>query len=189
MTTVPPPFEGREIPGVAFHPLRSFTDARGTTSEIVRRSGIGWAMNQVVVSDSRKGVLRGLHVHGRQWDLWRVISGTVRVGLADLRDLESAGRDGSGIPKMLFSLSGNDPFILEIPPGVAHGYLAVTDAKLLYILSSEHDGTDEYGVAWNDPTLDLRWGDPNPILSPRDASAPPLSSNVLPDASHPEQSR
>src|SRR5687767_15711465 len=37
-----------------------------------------------------------------------------------------------------------------IPPGVAHGLLALQDVKLLYLVSSEYDGTDENGFAWND---------------------------------------
>jgi dTDP-4-dehydrorhamnose 3,5-epimerase len=43
------------------------------------------------------------------------------------------------------------------------------------------DGTDEHGVAWDDPTLAVPWGISNPILSERDTAASPLDWDSLPD--------
>jgi dTDP-4-dehydrorhamnose 3,5-epimerase len=59
---------------------------------------------------------------------------------------------------------------------VAHGFLALTDATLLYIVDNYYDGgRDEYGVAWDDPDLCMEWGNSTvPILSPRDAANPHL---------------
>jgi len=59
-----------------------------------------------------------------------------------------------------------------IPIGVAHGFYAVTDASLTYMVNNYYDGgQDEKGVAWNDPDINLDWGldGATPLLSPRDA--------------------
>ena len=53
-----------------------------------------------------------------------------------------------------------------IPVGVAHGFLALTDATLTYIVDNYYDGADEHGVAWNDPELAVPWQATTPILVP-----------------------
>ncbi|MEZ4638801.1 MAG: dTDP-4-dehydrorhamnose 3,5-epimerase family protein [Caldilineaceae bacterium] len=59
-----------------------------------------------------------------------------------------------------------------IPVGVAHGFVALTDATLTYLVDNYYTGGDELGVAWNDPTLAIDWGVENPILSGRDQANP-----------------
>ena len=63
---------------------------------------------------------------------------------------------------------------LFIPIGVAHGFAALTDATLTYIVNQNYDGGDEFGVAWDDPDLALPWGIESPILSGRDLRNPRL---------------
>jgi dTDP-4-dehydrorhamnose 3,5-epimerase len=46
---------------------------------------------------------------------------------------------------------------------------------LLYLVTNEYDGTDEYGFAWNDAEAGATWPEGQPILSVRDATAPSLS--------------
>ena len=71
-------------------------------------------------------------------------------------------------------LTAEEPLGLFIPVGVAHGFLALTDASLAYLVDNYYDGTDEHGVAWNDPEIALPWGVDTPILSERDADNPLL---------------
>jgi len=61
-----------------------------------------------------------------------------------------------------------------VPIGVAHGFLALTDATLTYLVDNYYDGADEFGLAWNDPALNLPWGVEAPLLSSRDAQNPLL---------------
>ena len=61
---------------------------------------------------------------------------------------------------------------LYIPPGVAHGFAALTDVTLVYLLDRYFDGSDEYGVAWDDPEIAADWGIMNPVLSARDRANP-----------------
>jgi dTDP-4-dehydrorhamnose 3,5-epimerase len=58
---------------------------------------------------------------------------------------------------------------LFVPVGVAHGFLALTDCTLMYLVNNYYDaGADERGVAWNDPDINMAWGIDSPMLSPRD---------------------
>ena len=68
-----------------------------------------------------------------------------------------------------------------IPPGVAHGYLALTDLDVIYWVTGEYDPGDEHGVAWNDPTLGIPWQiDTEPVVSERDAKNPGLDWELVP---------
>jgi dTDP-4-dehydrorhamnose 3,5-epimerase len=64
---------------------------------------------------------------------------------------------------------------LFIPPGVAHGFLAVTDLTLGYLVDRYFDGSDEWGIAWNDPELGIDWPATDPVLSERDRNNPRLA--------------
>jgi dTDP-4-dehydrorhamnose 3,5-epimerase len=80
---------------------------------------------------------------------------------------------------------GNDRNVgLFIPIGVAHGFLALVNSTLTYLVNEYYDGADELGVAWNDPDLGLDWGIEEPVLSPRDLRNPRLRDippDLLPD--------
>jgi dTDP-4-dehydrorhamnose 3,5-epimerase len=77
--------------------------------------------------------------------------------------------------RQLLELSGEEPQGLYIPPGVLHGYYALEDCVLMYLVDRVYDGTDEHGVAWNDTEVGLEWPVEAPILSQRDASNPKLA--------------
>jgi dTDP-4-dehydrorhamnose 3,5-epimerase len=59
-----------------------------------------------------------------------------------------------------------------IPPGVAHGFAALTDMTITYLVDSYYNADDELGVAWNDPAVTADWGVAEPILSNRDQKNP-----------------
>src|SRR5207253_5542646 len=112
-------------------------------------------------------------------DLWYVVSGRARVGLADLR------RKRERIPVQTVILDSDAPAALYVPAGVAHGFLAMTDLDLIYFVTEEYDGSDEFGVAWNDPELAVPWGIDARILSPRDRENPELRWDLTPPCSCP----
>ena len=63
-----------------------------------------------------------------------------------------------------------------IPEGVAHGFAALTDCTLMYIINNYYDGgKDEYGIAWNDPQINIDWGIKEPYLSDRDRNNPQIA--------------
>jgi dTDP-4-dehydrorhamnose 3,5-epimerase len=155
------------IRGVDTVPLKVFGDERGRFMEFFRREWfpeVNWDRLQSNRSDSQAGVLRGLHYHQHQIDYWYVMRGTIRVGMVDLRRSSP-----TYLATETMEIGDNNNTGVFIPVGVAHGFYALTDCTLMYIVNNYYDGGgDEYGVAWNDPDIDLDWGVKRPILSPRD---------------------
>lgn len=168
--------EGR-IAGVSIVDLKVFGDDRGRSAELFRTEWFperDWGQVQCNRSHSQAGALRALHFHHRQADYWHCLSGTMRIGLYDLRRQSPT----HGLNDVL-TLSGDDFSSLFIPPGVAHGYYAVTDVAMLYVVDRFYTGTDEFGVAWNDPNLGIDWGielGTQPVVSERDNTNPRLSA-------------
>jgi dTDP-4-dehydrorhamnose 3,5-epimerase len=154
------------IPGVVFTERQTFPDERGTFLELLRTSESSLDFVQVNHSFSRAGVLRGLHYHHHQHDLWYISRGQARVALVDLR--------GERPNVETHDLDERSAATLLIPPGVAHGYLAVRDLDVIYLVTRTYDPADEHGIAWDDPLLAIDWGVDEAVLSDRDRSNPPL---------------
>jgi len=161
------------IAGVAVAELDEHPDERGSLTELYRRSWFPGSpeMVQANLSISRAGVLRGLHYHLRQTDYWVLLEGTAFVGLVDLRP-GSASRDRSEHLRLDGTLG---PRGLLIPPGVAHGFYAETPIRLGYLVDLPFDGSDEHGIAWDDPDAAIPWPSGEPIVSERDRSNPSLA--------------
>lgn len=162
------------IPGVKLLPRPSHADDRGRFVEIFRISELSEDFVQANHSTSKRGVLRGLHYHRNQADLWYVIAGRAQVALADLRS-------GSATPTIeTLILDAEQPAALYIPAGVAHGFAALTDVELIYWVTAEYDASDEHGIAWDDPQLAIPWELTGPVLSDRDRSNVALNWDDIP---------
>lgn len=163
----------KTIHGVYLAKLVSYADERGRFLETFRKEWFPqrtWENVQANRSDSRAGVLRGLHYHFKQVDYWYVVRGQIRAALADIRP-DSPTSGATETVEM-----GEDAQLgLFVPIGVAHGFVALTDATLTYIVDNYYDSNDEHGVAWNDSRLAIDWGLESPTLSARDAANPSLA--------------
>jgi len=158
------------IEGVQIANLQVYADARGQFMEMFRREWfpqVNWERTQSNRSQSKAGVLRGLHYHFQQVDYWHVVQGTIRAGLVDLRPHSPTHKAAQ-----LVELSADKPLGLFVPVGVAHGFYAVTDCILIYFVNNYYDSSDEHGVAWDDPEIGLAWGAEAPLISQRDATNP-----------------
>jgi dTDP-4-dehydrorhamnose 3,5-epimerase len=161
--------ESKQITGV-FHVQPSVhRDARGCFVETYRRGWIPGAreMIQTNRADRSAGSIVGLHYHLHQADFWYVPFGTARVVLHDLR----VGSTTDGATES-FELGGDDHRGVFIPPGVAHGFAAVTDMTITYLVDGYYNPADELGVAWDDPHIAADWGVADPVLSERDSANP-----------------
>ncbi len=168
------------LAGVQYGRLVSHRDVRGSFTELWRASNPAGGRDPFVqanLSTSSPGVLRGLHLHRRQLDFWVVVGGRAFVALVDARRAVSDATSVAIVETR--ELARNDWVV--IPPGVAHGFLALEALQLLYLVTNEYDGTDELGFAWDDPAVDVPWPvlvvtpDGRPIVSERDASNPTLA--------------
>jgi len=61
---------------------------------------------------------------------------------------------------------------------VAHGFLALDQLTLAYLVTEEYDGTDEHGFAWDDHGAGIEWPEGSHVLSDRDRSNPGLAEAV-----------
>lgn len=161
--------------------LKALADSRGRFMETFRQEWFpsrNWDKLQCNRSDSQKGVLRGLHFHRWQADYWYVLQGKIQAALYDLRIASPTYRAAAVMEIDAQSLTG-----LFIPPGVAHGFLALTEVTLTYVVDNYYDAGDELGIAWNDPDLAIPWAIKKPVLSPRDEKNPflrQLPKDLLP---------
>ncbi len=163
-----------QIHGVRIVTPEVHGDDRGTFVETYRRQWFPEAREMVQGNraERRRGSLVGLHYHLHQADYWYVIDGHVRVVLHDLR--VGSPTDGATLGLDLGEVDGapNNHLGLYIPPGVAHGFAALTDVTLTYLVDGYFDPADELGVAWDDPAIGGDWGLTDPVLSGRDRANP-----------------
>jgi dTDP-4-dehydrorhamnose 3,5-epimerase len=166
------------LPGVKYGAIVRHADQRGSFRELWRAGDFpDEPFVQANLSTSAAGVLRGLHLHQRQDDLWIVADGRAFVALVDLRPM----LDGTAsAPRIETREMRADEWVV-IPTGIAHGFLALDPLQLIYLVTNEYDGSDELGFAWDDPAVAVDWpplaGTPDgrPILSERDGANPPLA--------------
>ena len=181
------------LPGVRYGTIERHGDERGSFRELWRTDAFGPIdaalagapagteprFVQANLSTSAAGVLRGLHLHRRQLDHWVVATGRAFVALVDVRPM----LDGGSRPRIETRELGEDAWV-DIPTGVAHGFLALEPLELVYLVTNLYDGSDELGFAWDDPLAAVPWPsiaatpDGRPILSGRDRANPSLAALV-----------
>ena len=147
-------------------------DDRGLFVETWRQEWLGNVppMVQGNRADRVAGTVVGLHYHLHQADYWVVAAGQARVVLHDLRT--GSPTDGATV---VMDLGGDRPERhrgVYIPPGVAHGFAALSDLTITYLVDRTYDSSDELGVAWDDPAVGADWGVAGPVLSERDRANP-----------------
>jgi dTDP-4-dehydrorhamnose 3,5-epimerase len=174
-------FHTTAIDGVLIFEPKAFGDARGFFMESFNQRAFNQAVGHEVQfvqdnhSRSAKGVLRGLHFQKAphaQGKLVRVAAGAVYDVAVDIRPGSPTYGRWVGA-----ELSASNHRQLWIPPGLAHGFLVLTDsADFLYKTTDYYAPHAEGAVRWDDPDLAITWPDVGmpPQLSAKDAAAPLL---------------
>ena len=145
-------------------------DNRGRFVETFRQEWLPGGAKHMIQgnrADRKQGALVGLHYHLFQSDFWYVPNGRAMVVLHDLR--ASSPTDGK---TMILEIGEHDHRGVYIPPGVAHGFYALTDMTITYLVDGYYNPADELGVAWDDPALGVAWPAGEPELSGRDKTNP-----------------
>lgn len=154
---------------------RVFGDDRGfffesfNARDFAAATGLNVAFVQDNHSKSSLGVLRGLHyqVEKPQGKLVRVVSGEVFDVVVDIRP--QSPTYGKWVGERL---SASNQRQLWIPPGLAHGFLVLSEsAEFLYKTTDYYAPEFERCLAWNDPSLGITWplGGLTPVVSSKDA--------------------
>ncbi|CRH38744.1 dTDP-4-dehydrorhamnose 3,5-epimerase [Pantoea ananatis] len=117
-------------------------------------------------SRSGRHVLRGLHFQKTepQGKLVRVVRGEVFDVAVDIRP----GSPTFGQWESIL-LSEENKTQLWIPPGLAHGFVVLSDvADFEYKCTQYYNPKDEACLMWNDPDVAIQWPVEQPILSVKD---------------------
>jgi dTDP-4-dehydrorhamnose 3,5-epimerase len=172
------------IPEVLILEPRIFTDQRGSILESYNRrvfeqaTGVRSEFVQDNLSISLKNVVRGLHyqVIRPQGKLVRAVRGEIFDVAVDLR--RSSRTFGRWVSASLTETNGR---MMWIPPGFAHGLLALSErADVLYKMTEFWAPEHERTVIWTDRDIAVSWPlQGEVILSAKDASAKSLSEAEL----------
>lgn len=163
-----------DIEGLVLLEPRRFLDARGYFFESFNEKsycellGTDVQFVQDNVSVSKKDVLRGLHFQTppfAQGKLVSVLKGKVLDVAVDLRNESPTYGQHKTV-----ELSAENGLQFYIPPGFAHGFVALEEDtifsyKCTNYYSPSHEGT----LLWNDTKLNISWKCNNPIISEKDA--------------------
>jgi dTDP-4-dehydrorhamnose 3,5-epimerase len=148
---------------------RKFDEAIGHHVEFVQDN----------LSRSVKGVLRGLHYQvppHAQGKLVQVVCGAVFDVAVDLRRNSPTFARWVGV-----ELSETNHRALWLPPGMAHGFLVLSDrADFGYKTTAYYAPDAERTLCWNDPTLAIAWPLNGfvPNLSAKDRAGQPFESGM-----------
>ena len=118
------------------------------------------------ISRSSRNVLRGMHFQRNypQGKIVKASRGEILDVIVDLRkDSPTYGTWES------FKLSEQNKLQVWIPPGLAHGFLVMSDsADFEYKCTEYYHPEDQNCLMWNDPEVAIDWPINDPILSEKD---------------------
>lgn len=158
-----------------------FRDGRGFFLETFSRDkytrgGIDREFRQDNQSRSARNTVRGLHAQRQhpQGKLVRAVTGSIFDVVVDIR---------FGSPSYLkwiaVELSADNFRQIYVPPGFAHGICVTSEfADIEYKCTDYYDPTDELRIAWNDPSIGIRWPVENPVLSTKDHQAGTVADQI-----------
>ncbi|APS35966.1 dTDP-4-dehydrorhamnose 3,5-epimerase [Serratia marcescens] len=160
------------IHGVKIVQPKVFGDARGFFLETFEKKRYQEALDiefefvQDNHSRSSRGVLRGLHFQtvNPQGKLVRVVRGEVFDVVVDIRKDSPSYGAWEGVV-----LSEENKTQFWIPPGLAHGFVVLSDiADFEYKCTDYYNAAHEGCLLWNDPDVGIEWPLDNPLLSEKD---------------------
>ena len=146
---------------------KNFKDSRGLLREITLEKYLKKKLIFTLVSKSKKNVLRGLHMQTKkmQGKYVSVLKGKILDVVVDCRKKSKTfGKHYKII------LSDKNATSIYIPPGFAHGFLALDKENIvLYSCTNYRNKDSETSLSWNDKNLKIKWPIKNPILSEKDS--------------------
>ena len=145
---------------------KPFKDKRGYFKELIRENTINKKFPFLVMSYSKKNVIRGLHLQSKksQGKFISVIKGKIFDVAVDLRkNSKTFGKH------FAITMNYDSNFSMFIPEGFAHGFACLSKTCTLYYRCTKYrHQKSETTLRWNDPELNIKWGIKKPILSEKD---------------------
>ena len=148
---------------------KSFKDKRGYFKELIREEKINKKFPFLVMSFSKKNVIRGLHLQKKksQGKFVSVIKGKIFDIAVDLR------KNSKTFGKYYqCTLSEKNSKSVYIPPGFAHGFQALENENyIIYSCTQYRDSASEKVIKFNDKELNIKWPLKKIIVSKKDNNA------------------
>jgi dTDP-4-dehydrorhamnose 3,5-epimerase len=145
------------IKGVKTKRLKVIPDERGRVMEILRcDDDVFLRFGQVYMTTTYPDVVKAWHMHKKQTDHIACVSGMIKVALYD-------GRDGSPTFGEInqFYLGEHNPILVQIPPGVYHGWMCVSQNEAVVInIPTElydYEHPDEYRLDAHTDEIPYDW--------------------------------
>ena len=152
---------------------RSFKDNRGYFKELIRENVINKNFPFLVMSFSKKNVIRGLHVQttNSQGKFISVLKGKIFDVAIDLRkNSKTFGR----VYKCILSEKNNTS--IYVPPGFAHGFQALENENyIVYSCTKYRNKKSETTIKFDDKELNIKWPIKKFIISAKDKKGISLS--------------
>ena len=132
-----------------------------------RAADIGFAPAQISLSENpRRHTLRGMHWRAAPFEEAKLVR-CVRGAVFDVA-LDLVTRRHAAV-----TLSAEAGNALFIPPGLAHGFLTLSDdAVVEYLINLPYAPGHDRGVRWNDPAFAIPWPAAPAVIGNRDATWP-----------------
>jgi dTDP-4-dehydrorhamnose 3,5-epimerase len=170
--------ESRHLDDIVVLQPKVWEDERGFFMESFRADlfeelGLPTRWLQDNHSRSSRGVVRGLHF---QWEpamskLMRVTAGTAWLVAVDIR--KNSPTLGQWYGR---EVSAENKLQVWTPPDFARGFCVLSDyAEIQYKCTEIYNPKCESAIRWDDPQIGIDWPVKDPILSPRDTTAPSLA--------------
>ena len=167
-----------DIEGPLLLEPKVFYDDRGLFFESyneleLAKAGITDKFVQDNESVSKKNVLRGMHFQAppyAQGKLVHVVFGSVIDIVIDIRE-----ESPTFTKYIMLTLSADKKQLFWIPPGFAHGFLALEDNTIFrYKCTAPYNNASERGIIYNDSDIGIPWPGDNFIVSDKDLVLPAL---------------
>ena len=152
---------------------KSFKDNRGYFKELIRENVINKKFPFLVMSFSKKNVIRGLHVQttNSQGKFISVLKGKIFDVAIDLRkNSKTFGK----VYKCVLSEKNNTS--IYVPPGFAHGFQALENENyIVYSCTKYRNKKSETTIKFDDKELKIKWPIKKFIISAKDKKGISLS--------------
>mgnify|MGYP001323758879 CR=1 FL=1 len=158
--------KSKKIKDVIFFRNTSFKDNRGYFKELLKEKDFKKKFPFLVMSFSKKNVIRGLHLQTKnsQGKFVSVIKGEIFDVVVDLR--KNSKTFGMHISTIISEKNSKSIFI---PPGFAHGFCTLSDENyVVYSCTKYREKKYEVGIKYNDKDLKIIWPIKKPIISKKD---------------------
>jgi dTDP-4-dehydrorhamnose 3,5-epimerase len=145
------------IDGVIVKKLKVVPDERGYLMEVLRNDDEQFTQfGQAYVTMAYPGVVKAWHYHKEQTDNFTIVSGMAKFVLYDRRDNSSTGGEINE-----FFVGERSPMLIQIPPGVYHGFKAIGDGPAIALnipdRTYDYEAPDEMRVDPHDNDIPYDW--------------------------------